>query len=128
MEDSKTSYESHESDSHSDSISNYLDAILDLYYALLERLSFSPLFLFSIKSTDLTNFIENSIDFQNDSLFSSYQQYCLLHKKKYNDFIHEYKNELFISFNMVSNFLVKSLKSPLYIKERHWAMFCFNFT
>lgn len=117
MSDDAISYTSHDSEDF-DLIEAFLDYhtdnIISLYYEFNQRFSYTPFFLASLKSTDLTDyFIE--ILYYKDTF--KYKTSSLL-----NFFIKEYNNELDISFTLAEK-LLKTCKYNL--DYNSWTRFCY---
>lgn len=134
MEESKTSDDKNsagESDAHTAESVENVDVILDFFDQLQERMSFSPLFLFYIQSTDITDLVHDCLKHhtsQTCSPFDTYTNYCMTNCSKYNNFISEYEDELRVSYSMMSCFLNRAFKFPIHLRKLHWGMFCFIYT
>jgi hypothetical protein len=135
MEESKTSDDkgsAGESDAHTAESVENVDVILDFFDQLQERMAYSPLFLFGVQSTDITDLVHDCLKHQSSthtfSPFDMYTNYCMTNRSRYDDFIAEYESELRVSYNMMSCFLNRAFKFPIHLRKLHWGMFCFIYT
>lgn len=97
-------------------ISEYLDTIIDIFFKFEEQFSYTPEFLEYARenSTALASFIIDYI-FKNKTVLV------------YDDtskFELEYKNEIQISYNVISSFIYWSSSKKLTLKE--WIEFCYS--
>jgi hypothetical protein len=95
---------------------NNLDAIIDIYDDFRERFSYNPRFLQKLASSDLTNLFIDCLFEDNPPSPLSERDMC---------FLHDYENEISISYSIVYSFLYKY---KYRLPQKRWIMFCSNFT
>ena len=97
-------------------LDQYNETILDIYYDFKNRFSFSPLFFSYLKPSDLTRFVT-------DTLFDNYPS--MKHNNYITNYSDEYRNELSISYNIITPFFQQF---QYQLDYNTWVNFCYLYS